>query len=70
MSSQKRDLSRRLKAAEGSNRQLRSELQELRIGGRSGLDNCSVSAQPHSAVSRSGTEVRGKASCFIKPIGI
>lgn len=32
MSAQKKDLTRRLKAAESSNRQLRSELQDFRAG--------------------------------------
>ena len=34
MSAQKKDLTRRLKAAESSNRQLRSELQDFRAGHR------------------------------------
>lgn len=63
MSAQKRDLSRRLKTAESSNRQLRSELQEVRAGGRSGPANRPMSTQLSSTMNAPCTGVRGKAGC-------
>lgn len=63
MSAQKRDLSRRLKTAESSNRQLRSQLQELRAGGRSGPAIRSMSTQLSPTMAAPCTGVRGKAGC-------
>lgn len=64
MSAQKRDLSRRLKAAESSNRQLRSELQELRAGGRNGPAIRPMSTQLSSMTTARCAGVRGKGCCF------
>lgn len=55
MSAQKRDLNRRLKAAENSNRQLRSELQHYR-----GLPHMSHSADPQQG---SVGGIRGVHTC-------
>lgn len=49
MAAQKRDLARRLKGAEGSNRQLRAELQEFRAGYRWGSHPSPATCQPPSA---------------------
>ena len=64
MSAQKRDLSRRLKAAESSNRQLRAELRELGAGLRNGPDGCPISSQLPSTVGTPCNAVRGEHTCF------
>ena len=64
MSAQKRDLSRRLKAAESRNRQLRSELQEVRAGKHSGPATRPLSTQLPSTMSAPCAGVRGKGCCF------
>lgn len=57
MSAQKRDLSRRLKASESSNRQLRAELRELGAGLHNGRP---VSSQLPSTVGTPCSAVRGE----------
>ena len=60
MSAQKRDLSRRLKAAESSNRQLRGEVQHYRTGLR-GLTPAPQPSDPHSGCAG---DVRGMQAHF------
>ena len=60
MSAQKRDLSRRLKAAESSNRQLRGELQHYRTGLR-GLTPAALQSDPHPGCAG---DVRGMQAHF------
>lgn len=64
MSAHKRELSRRLKAADSSNRQLRAELRELRAGRRSGPDSRVVSSQLSPMADTPSSAVRGKSTCL------
>ena len=62
MSAQKRDLARRLKAAESTNRQLRCELQDFRAGQRWGSTATPLGThRPAStAADRPSSDIRGR----------
>ncbi len=62
MSAQKKDLTRRLKAAESSNRQLRSELQDFRAGHRWGATPgpLPTDRSPSAATDRPSSNIRSE----------
>ena len=64
MSAQKKDLTRRLKAAESSNRQLRSELQDFRAGQRWGVTQGSLPTDqsPSAATDRPSSNTRSETN--------